>query len=408
MKKEMTNEKIEYAVGRLIAIVESRDLSQSQLEQLSSVPQPTISKIMNRTPSADSKRPFLPSVEVLTKLFKAIGYNLTDVLNESDATPHEVAGYLATPLTAVVQDRKKDSELREVVDRIKKLAQSPEFATPPFDLYWPGDHTHPIRNADFLPSQVYRTDRSRASTFDFIVLFCADPSYGLGQENEIATQAGVPAIRLLPAVVSRMMSGSFINAIDVRYSGTLSTRIDFKPEELIAALTTVRRTHFRQRALFRGMNGDGFGPRLKRLMDERSGEYLQFASELGIDLSYVHTLIEEPFAVSNPSIRLLKRMGVLLNESVAYLVGESEEVDPIWVQSKLAFDSWITSTEGVDGRIAFGMRKSWQQAYLEERRSTETRDYRRSPMTVVDWARRYRQLAGPKGKDNGRQAKIFG
>lgn len=408
MKRELTNEKIEFAVGRLIAIVESRDLRQSQLEQLSGVPQPTISKIINRTPGTDSEKPFLPSIEHLTKLFKAIGYNLADVLNESDAAPHEVAGYLATPLTAVVQDNKKDSELRNVVDRIKKLALSPEFATPPFDLYWPGDHTHPIRNADFSPSQVYRTDRSRASTFDFIVLFCADPSYGLGQENEIATQAGVPAIRLFPPTISRMMSGSFADAFDVRYSGTLSSRIDFSPEEFTSALSAVRRAHFRQRALFRGMNGDGFGPRLRRLLDERSGDYVQFARELGVNISYVHTLIEEPFAVSNPSIRLLKRMGILLNESVAYLVGESEEADPIWVQSKLAFDSWIMSTEGVDGGVAFGMRKSWQQAYFEERRSTETRDYRRSPMTVLDWNRKYRELVGSKGKVDARQAQIFG
>jgi transcriptional regulator with XRE-family HTH domain len=363
---------------------------------------------VNRTPTSDGKKP-LPNVDVLTKLFKAIGYNLTDVLNESDAAPQEIAGYLATPLTAVVESGKKDSELRDVVDRIRDIAKSPEFTTPPFDLYWPGDHTHPIKNADFSPSQVYRTDRSRASTFDFIILFCADPSYGLGQENEIATQAGIPAIRLLPASISRMMSGSFIHAIDVFYSGTLSTRVEFNPDDLIAALGSIRRSYFRQRALFRGMNGDGFGPRLKSLIDERSGDYRQFAAELGVHLSYLHTLTEEPFAVSNPSIRLLKRMGVLLNESVAYLVGESEEADPIWVESKLAFDSWIGgSADVIDGRIAFEMRKSWQRAYLEERRSTEQRDYRRNPMGVLDWERKYRALAGPKGKNNDRQTQIFG
>jgi transcriptional regulator with XRE-family HTH domain len=330
-------------------------------------------------------------------------------LNESDAAPQEIAGYLATPLTAVVEDEKKASQLKDVVDRIRGLAGSPEFATPSFDLYWPGDHTHPIRNADFSASQVYRTDRSRASTFDFIILFCAEPSYGLGQENEIATQAGIPAIRLLPASISRMMSGSFIHAIDVRYTGTLATRVEFDTKDLIAALGATRRAHFRQRALFRGMNGDGFGPRLKRLLDERSGDYLQFASELGVNLSYLHALMEEPFTVSNPSIRLLKRMGVLLNESVAYLVGEPEEVDPIWVESKLAFDSWISgSADVIDGRIALGMRKSWQQAYLEERRSTEQRDYRRSPMGVLDWERKYRALAGSKGKNNDRQTEIFG
>src|SRR6266852_3732892 len=47
-------------------------------------------------------------------------------------------------------------------------------------------------------------------------------SYGVGQENEIATQAGIPAVRLIPQRgVSRMMLGSFVRAINVRYEGTL-------------------------------------------------------------------------------------------------------------------------------------------------------------------------------------------
>lgn len=41
---------------------------------------------------------------------------------------------------------------------------------------------------------MYLIDRSRASTFHFLVILCGAPSYGVGQENEIATQAGVPAI----------------------------------------------------------------------------------------------------------------------------------------------------------------------------------------------------------------------
>jgi len=43
-----------------------------------------------------------------------------------------------------------------------------------------------------------------------LVIFCGEPSYGVGQENEIATQAGTPAIRLVPPKMSRMMEGSFM------------------------------------------------------------------------------------------------------------------------------------------------------------------------------------------------------
>lgn len=86
---------------------------------------------------------------------------------------------------------------------IRRIASDPEFSGPAFEIYWPGDHTHPIRNRDFKPSLVYLKDRSTTSTYDLLVILCAEPSYGVGQENEIATQAGVPAVRLVPAKLSR-------------------------------------------------------------------------------------------------------------------------------------------------------------------------------------------------------------
>jgi transcriptional regulator with XRE-family HTH domain len=401
--KELTSEQIEYAVGRFVALVEFRDLSQTQLEQLSGVPQPTISKVMNRSQwdAAGGTRIFAPSVDVLKSLFKALGLKLADVLNESEAVPQEISGYLATPLTGVVQDGKAEAELVDVVARVRRAAAAPEFVKPQFDIYWPGDYTHPVRNANFSPSQVYRTDRSRASTFDFIILFCAEPSYGVGQENEIATQAGVPAVRILAPGVSRMMSGAFIEAIDLHYSGTLHTHIRFSLEELSEALRKVRFTYFRHRALYKGMNGDRFGPRLKKLVDERVGDYKQFAHDLGVDLSYLHALMEEPFAVSNPSVRLLKRMAALLQEHVAYLIGESEETDPVWVESNSTWHSWITNAEDVDGRIAVLMRDNWRASYFQEKRLAETRDCRSTPMTVSGWDRRYREEFKKEGSHAG-------
>jgi transcriptional regulator with XRE-family HTH domain len=405
----LTHEQIEYALARLTSLIELRGLNQTQLEQLSSVPQPTISKILNRQEAVgiDTRKPSLPSVDVLTKLFRALGLRLTDVLNEPDAVPQEIVGYLATPLTGVVRDPKSDSELSAVVARIKDAVAAPEFSHPMFDVYWPGDHTHPTRNANFTPSQVYRIDRSRASTFDFVILLCCAPSYGVGQENEIATQAGIPAIRFIPHEISRMITGSFIKAVDVHYSGALSSRIDFDKAELTEALRSIRLIYFKHRALYKGLNGDGFGPRLRKLVDERSGDYKQFASELGIDISYFHALMDEPFAVSNPSARLLKRMAVLLHESVAYLIGESEETDAVYVESNLSFKNWIANADGIDARLAFSIREEWRKGYFEERRLAVKRDYRRTPMTISDWYKRYREVAG-RTSNNERQQNIFG
>src|SRR5687767_10747284 len=196
--KELKQEQTEYAVGRLVQIAKSRDFTQTQLEKLSGVKQSTISKIF----SGDD---YTPSADVLTKLFRALGLKLTDILNESDRLPDEILGYLATPLTGLSDAA--DQELRRVVRAIQNITGESQFDAPRFEIYWPGDHTHPKHNIEISANQVYVTDRSRASTHDFIILLCAAPSYGVGQENEIATQGGVPAIRLLPAGISRMMTG---------------------------------------------------------------------------------------------------------------------------------------------------------------------------------------------------------
>ena len=249
-----------------------------------------------------------------------------------------------------------------------------------------------------LPRQVYLTDRSRASTHDFIILFCGDPSYGVGQENEIATQAGIPAIRLIPPKgISRMMAGSFVRAIDIHYSGTLDTEIKFDREHLFRALQDIRKLYFRHRALYRGLNSDAFGNRLRRLVDDRSGAYVQFADDLGISLDYLHTLMQEPFSVSNPSARLLNRIATLLGTRVGYLLGESEETDPIWVESNASWRKWITASTGIDGGLAVQLRDKWRDTYQLARRTRELSSvsFRNSQklMEVKDWDRQYQDAA---------------
>ncbi len=395
--KQLSKEQIEYAVGRLVKLTELRNLSQTQLEELSGVNQSTISKIFSRGQD--------PSQEVLKKLFQAVGLKLGDILNEVDAIGPELFGYLATPLTAVAVDGRADAELRDVVARIKAAAMAPEFSDPRFDLYWPGDHTHPVRNADFTPAQVYLTDRSRASTHDFIILFCGSPSYGVGQENEIATQSGMPAIRILPERISRMMSGSFINAVDIKYTGSLTEGVHFDADNLLDAFREIRRMYFRHRALYKGMNGDQFGKRLRKLVDERCGDYQKFADDLGVNLSYLHALLEEPFAVSNPSVRLLKRMAVLLGESVSYLIGESEESDPVWIESNASWHAWITKTPNIDGAKAVLMRDTWREDYMRNRAQQSSASFRKvnRAMREADWDQLYQKQAKKAGAGASQQ-----
>src|SRR5260370_36295974 len=177
---ELTREQVEYAVGRLVRLVEFRGITQTQLEQRSGVNQSTISKILSPCTENSGER-YTPSEDTLKRLFSALGLKLTDIISDSDRIAEEIVGYLATPLTGL--DEGADREVRRIVNLIRTAATHEKFQLPPFDIYWPGDHTHPRQHADIPPSQVYVTDRSRASTYDFINVLCDAPSNRVGQEN---------------------------------------------------------------------------------------------------------------------------------------------------------------------------------------------------------------------------------
>lgn len=388
---EMSSESIEFVVGRLDKMSRGRGMSQRELAEQSGVAQPAISKVFPRAQK--------PSVEMLKKLCAAFGLTLAGVLEEIDSECRHMIGYLATPLTAVVQSPKAEAELKNVICTIRRIASDQEFSDLAFEIYWPGEHTHPTRNPDFKPSLVYLKDRSTASTYDFLVIFCAEPSYGVGQENEIATQAGIPAIRLVPAKLSRMMAGSFILSYDVPFQGSLSTRISFDEETLKDALRWARKTGIKHQALHARLNGKGFGPRLRQLISDRYGDYQKFADEIGVALHYVHALMDESIAVSNPSIRLLQRMGSILRVSVGHLIGEGEEDDPIWVESNASWNSWMRDGTPKDGRIAIAIRDEWRANYkaarLEESLASSRRNVK--AMRTRDWATLHQQRS-QKGK----------
>lgn len=379
--KELSKEQIELAINCLKSIVEFRGLSQTQLEQQSGVNQSTISKMFSR--AAD------PSLDILKRLYQSLGLNLASVLHEGVDSPQDLWGYLATPLTGLSDQ--EESELQTIVAQIKNEAQS--FSSPRMDLYWPGEHTHPVKNAEISPEQVYLRDRSRASTHDFVIIFCGSPSYGVGQENEIATQAGLPAIRIAPKGVSRMMLGSFIKSFQVNYDGSLEGGVSIDLGQLRSAFESIRVIHFKHRAFYRHMKEDCFPSRLKQLADDRAGDYRLLADEIGISLPYLHALMREQIAVSNPSAQLLKRLAIRLGTSVAYLLGETEDTDPLWVESNASWRKWIDETPSLEASLALAIRDEWRHEYRLNQNGQSTASFRRSSQTVTeaDWQQRYQQ-----------------
>jgi transcriptional regulator with XRE-family HTH domain len=386
----LSKEQRAYAVASLQPAMDSRGFNQQELHNRSGVAQSTISRIL--APPADDH--YEPSEDTLRKLFKGLGLDLDKIIGESEAMPQRITGYLASPLTAIVVDEQSERSLYSLVDKVKKVVCSDFFPEPKFDIYWPGDHTHPQRNKGFTAAQVYLTDRSQASSFDFVIMICAAPSFGVGQENEIVTQAGLPAIRLVPSGISRMMGGSFLDAVDIEYTGGLSSGVQFPEEKLIEALNEVRTKVFEQRALYR-KKADDFRMRLGNLIKDRCGNNLTFARRLGVNIRYVEALLHESLSVSNPSAQLLKRMSIILHVSVGFLLGETEDTDPSWAESMANWNEWASNSRGLDASVVVALRNEWRDRFREERKlessplSTRPVGQIRKGMSIEDWQNLY-------------------
>ena len=396
--KELKPEQVEYAVAFLSNLIERREIKQTNLGRDSGVAQSEISKILRREK--------VPSHEQLSKLSNVLGFRLSAILHEIDDSHEEILGYLATPLTAVVADSTKEACLTSMVQRLRDVAS--EFSEPRFNLYWPGEVTHPVKHKQISAKLVYITDRSRASAFDFIVLFCAEPSYGVGQENEISTQAGLPAIRLVPERMSRMMRGSFIRSTDVVYSGSLATTIDFDVSQFKEALEETKKLYFRLQVLSRQTNGNEFGERLRHLINDRTrGDYAAFAEDIGISLGYVNAMMEEPFTVSNPSTLILKRMSVRLQVGVGYLLGETPHVDTVITESKESWGQWLKGSPNINGSLAIEILEDWEKQVVYARAPSvgSARNLTgKNAMKVKDWESRY--LKKERIRGNGSQRSL--
>src|SRR5882672_4487840 len=94
---------------------------QAHIAEMSGVPQPTISKVLNGQID--------PSEDQLNRLFEALGLRLDNVL--SDWHPKDrLVGYLATPLTGIVANSAESDELERVVRQIRGLTARVEFSSP--------------------------------------------------------------------------------------------------------------------------------------------------------------------------------------------------------------------------------------------------------------------------------------
>lgn len=170
----------------------------------------------------------LPTVDELLHLLEPIG-ELSRV-SESFQPLH---GYVATALTGLPED--SSEAMAFMSSAIADVAKGYGVY-----VYQPRRFTDPLLHSSVDPVLVYLTDRRRVSDTDVLFVVVNKPSFGVGQEIEIAASYGRPVILLVRSgvIISRMVTGSFSNIIDtVVYDSpeslergirrVLSTNIDF-------------------------------------------------------------------------------------------------------------------------------------------------------------------------------------
>jgi transcriptional regulator with XRE-family HTH domain len=154
------------------------------------------------------------------------------------------------------------------------------------ELYRPAVSQHPSTNEGLPAEEVYAAARSLIVGADLLVLHGGWPSFGVGQELEIAASAGVPVLLLNPASarVSRMVLGCRAACWTLPYDG---------PEQLRAGLDALLPDVLSRLREGRTPLRFGIGPRLRALRLDAGLTTAEIGEMLGVSEKMIRRL-EEP------------------------------------------------------------------------------------------------------------------
>lgn len=238
---------------------------------------------------------------------------------ESSNDPYEpLHGYIATALTGLESARA--DAVAFVSSRIAEVAKQYNLF-----VYQPRRATDPVLHATIEPSVVHLLDRRRVASSDVLILLANEPSFGAGQEMEIASGYNKPTILIARkgTRISRMLLGSFANILGTIYYET--------PEDLEAQLRLALRGNLdvirKARRMTRRVAGLQIGGRLKELREAAGYASVdQLSQAIGMSPRILDHL--ESGDIDNPGVRLLAYVARGLNSSIADLLSEAK-VAPI-------------------------------------------------------------------------------
>ncbi len=217
------------------------------------------------------------------------------------------------------------------MERIAKIVKH-EGDNTGYAVYLPKQYTDPDEVPELTSREVYWIDRERVASSDLLIVYGDEPSIGVGQEVEIATNAGVPIVLLYSkgARISRMLlgtAGRIVGKIEITKESEVGTQMnDFFKKNSSRILFNRKSREFEYQIRL--------GKRVRSIRDEMGFSIKELASSSDVDSEQIENLETRPEKLSTISIINLRRLSKTLNVTPAELLKdqseEEQKLEEIW------------------------------------------------------------------------------
>lgn len=228
-----------------------------------------------------------------------------------------LTAYFASALTGLSPDQL--TEMKALDQQVDNVCG--RYESYPLVLYRPRLKTSPHDNPDILAPDVYDIDSERVASSDLLILAAIFPSLGAGMELQIAYQCCTSIILLAKEgqPLSKMAIGCPARKEIVTYGS-----LDEVPGKLAKAFDRITPilAEYRFTHQYSASESSDFelGNRIRQLRELRKLSQTDLARMVAVDLTCIQALESKPEQISNPSLRIVKRLARALMTSDAYLL----------------------------------------------------------------------------------------
>lgn len=289
--------------------------------------------------------------------------------------PTPLYGYVACALTGLDDDAREAAIF--VSSKIADVAKKHQVY-----IYQPRKVTDPVLNTKVPPKEVYRLDRKNVVACDLLVVLANHPSFGVGQELEIAAQKGIPtliATRGNPERISRMVLGS--------PNPRMGVFAYLSPENLEEQVRRYLDEHVdwlrrRKEAIRRFPKPDVLPQRLRDMVEAKKESFDRLAEQTGLSASFLEGLAYRTY--EDIGVEPLLRVAAALDEPIASLLatvpGAPDERDGnILALERVARKEAWSMAEYLDVREDYWSAK----AALSDRALLDERDWKQRRLKLL-------------------------